>query len=465
MRRHPFRLPVLAIALCLAGAGCALTPPPERSAYDNTWFNGKGLPSGWSSAPTEAYADWIGLTPDAQLAALIREGLEQSQTLQGMALQVQAAGEMITVAGGSGLPQIGLSGSTQYNLRDSLNVFTGGFFGISWEIDVWGRIRYDIRTSEERYASLADDYQFSRLSLAANIGKAWFSVIEADAQLKYLLDSRDSTATLLVLTDKRVTVGAGNPYEAATLRRTLAELDRQVETARLAVRQNRLVLETLVGRPPQGIIEVGAQLPDVAPAIPGGLPSELLERRPDVRAAERRARAAFNVARSAEAARLPRFTLTFGLNSISSDIYVLKNLNNPTVAAGAGINAPLYTGGALAANVRAKNAEQEAARAFYMEKAQQVMSEVEQKLSANISLIDQMRAQRAQLDAARKALDIRKVQRDVGQVDDRAVLNEQITVLAQESALIKLHNRQIAERIDLQLALGGPLAMQPPPGN
>ena len=462
MRRPVFRLAPFAVVAALALAGCALTPPPERSAYGAASFNGQGLPDAWTSAPTVAHGDWIGLQPEPELTALIREGLQQSQSLQGMAAQVQAAGEMITVAGGSNLPQLGLNASTQQNLKDGTTVLTAGLFGISWEVDVWGRIRYGVAANEEAYASAQDDYEFARLSLAAKVAKAWYATVEADAQFNFLSASREATAALLALTDKRVAVGAANPYDAAQLRRSLADLERQVEGAKLAVRQNRLALETLVGRRPQGVISVAAVLPAVAPAIPGGLPSELLERRPDLRAAERRARAAFNVARGAEAARLPRFALTFGLNTINSDIYVLQNVNNPSVAGGASISMPLYAGGALNANVRAKNAEEEAARAYYLDKAQRAFGEVEQKLSANISLIDQLQAQRAQLAAARQALAIRQTQRDIGIVDERAVLGEQLNVLAQESQLVRLQNRQIAERIDLQLALGGPLDAVPP---
>ena len=461
MRRPACSLSPVVAVLALMLAGCALTPPPGRSETDAAIYPGKGLPTGWSSAPTVAYADWMGLAPETELVALVKEGLEQSQSLQGLAAQVQAASERITVAGGSGLPRIGLDGSTQRDLKDNSTILTAGLFGITWEIDLWGRIRYGAAAAEESYFSAADDYQFARLSLAAAIGKAWYATIEADAQLRYLRASRDAMAALLALTEKRVEVGAANPYEAAQLRRSLAETDRQIEAAKLAVRQNRLALETLVGRQPQGVIAVGAELPAVGAEIPGGLPAELLERRPDVRAAERRTRAAFNVAKGADAARLPHLTLTFGLNAISSDIYVLRDVQNPSLAAGAGLAVPLYTGGALEADARARSAEQEAARAFYLDKAQKVFGEVEQKLSANISLIDQMQAQQSQLAAARQALVIRKTQREVGQVDDRAVLNEQINVLAQESALVKLQSRQIAERIDLQLALGGPLGMQP----
>jgi len=461
MRRSSFALAPVAALLGLVLAGCALSPPPGRSETDAAIYTGKALPAGWTSAPTVAYADWMGLAPEPELVALVTEGLDQSQSLQGLAAQVQAAGERITVARGPVLPRIGLDASTQRDFKDNSNILTAGLFGITWEIDLWGRIRYGAAAAEETYFSAADDYQFARLSLAAAIGKTWYATIEADAQLRYLGESRDAAAALLKLTDKRVEVGAANPYEAAQLRRALAESERQLEAAKLAVRQSRLALETLVGRQPQGVIPVGAQLPTVGAEIPGGLPAELLERRPDVRAAERRARAAFNVARGADAARLPRLTLTFGLNGISSDIYVLRDVQNPSIAGGVGLGIPLYTGGALEADARARSAEQEAARAFYLDKAQKVFGEVEQKLSANISLIEQLDAQRSQLAAARQALAIRKTQREVGQVDDRAVLNEQLNVLAQESALAKLQSRQIAERIDLQLALGGPLGMQP----
>ena len=213
LRRAP-----LALAVCLALAGCALTPAPERSTYGAASFNGQGLPAGWTSAPTTAYVDWIGLKPEPELTALVSESLQQSQSLQGMAAQVQAAGEMVTVSGGGQLPQLGLTGSTQQNLKDGTTVLTAGMFGISWEIDVWGRIRYGVAAAEEAYASAQDDYEFARLSLAANVAKAWYATVEADAQLELLRASRTATAQLLALTDTRVAVGAANPYGRRCLR-------------------------------------------------------------------------------------------------------------------------------------------------------------------------------------------------------------------------------------------------------
>ena len=89
MRRPASSLSALVGLISLVLAGCALTPPPDRSETTTAIYPDKGLPAGWSSAPTLAYADWMGLAPEPELVALVKEGLAQSQSLQGMAAQVR----------------------------------------------------------------------------------------------------------------------------------------------------------------------------------------------------------------------------------------------------------------------------------------------------------------------------------------------------------------------------------------
>jgi outer membrane protein, multidrug efflux system len=129
----------------------------------------------------------------------------------------------------------------------------------------------------------------------------------------------------------------------------------QLELARL---QALRALEILIGRYPAAAIETAARLPSMPRPVPVGLPSELLERRPDVIAAERRVASAFYGIEEAKVARLPRISLTASLTSVSSNLFVLKERSNPLVSLGASLLAPIFLGGALQAQVDIRTAEQ-----------------------------------------------------------------------------------------------------------
>ena len=137
---------------------------------------------------------------------------------------------------------------------------------------------------------------------------------------------------------------------------------------------------------PAAEIAVAKRLAPMPPPLPVGMPSELLERRPDVIAAERRVAAAFNRVGEARAARLPRISLTAGGSSISSDVFVLQDRTNPAWGFGANLFAPLYQGGALRAQVEIRTAEQKQAVADYARTAQRAFGEVENALAAENAL-------------------------------------------------------------------------------
>ena len=144
-------------------------------------------------------------------------------------------------------------------------------------------------------------------------------------------------------------------------------------------------LELLLGRYPAAQLEAPGALPPMPPPIPAGLPSELLERRPDVIAAERRVAAAFNRTGEAQAARLPRISLTASVNSISSELFVLQERDNPVWSVGASLLAPIYQGGALKAQVEIRTAEQKQAVAEYARVALRAFSDVENALAAEFA--------------------------------------------------------------------------------
>jgi outer membrane protein TolC len=235
---------------------------------------------------------------------------------------------------------------------------------------------------------------------------------------------------------------------------------RQIELAReQAVR----ALELLLGRYPAGAASVTPRLPGQPDAVPAGLPSELLERRPDVVAAERRVAAAFNRVGEAKAARLPAIALTTGVSAISSDLFVLQSRDNPVWNLGANLLAPIYKGGALQTQVEIRTVEQKQAVAAYASVGLRAFGEVENALSAEIAAREREQILAQTLADNQRALEIVQTQYKVGSTDLRFVTQRQLALAAVQSALVRVQAEQRVQRMNLHLALGGSFEPRPAP--
>ena len=253
----------------------------------------------------------------------------------------------------------------------------------------------------------------------------------------------------------RLRVGKGDEYDVAT---GLANLDTYhdvVAQLELARSQALRALETLIGRYPAGAVDVPTRFAATPPPVPGGLPSELLERRPDVVAAERRVASAFYSIEEAKAARLPRISLTASLTSVSSDLFVLTERNNPVVSFGASLLAPIFLGGQLQAQVDIRTGEQAQAIADYGRIASRAFGEVENALSAGFALDDRTTILGRVIADNERALELSQVRYRVGSGDLRAVSQQQLALYSARSAQIHVEAERRVQRVNLYLALGG----------
>jgi len=228
-----------------------------------------------------------------------------------------------------------------------------------------------------------------------------------------------------------------------------------VQQLDLAYQQALRALETLAGRYPAAAAGVPEQLPAKPGAVPVGMPSELLERRPDVVAAERRVAAAFYRVEEAKAARLPQISLTASVTSISSELFVLKSVANPVWGVGATLLAPLFTGGALEAQVEVRTAEQKQAVAEFGRTGARAFGEVENALSSEFSLDERALILGRSVTENGRALELANTRYRVGSGDLRAVQERQLALYAARTALTHVQAEQLVQRVNLYLALGG----------
>jgi NodT family efflux transporter outer membrane factor (OMF) lipoprotein len=325
----------------------------------------------------------------------------------------------------------------------------------NWELDLWGRVRSGREAARTQHASAALDAEYARQSIAALAAKSWFLASEARLQKAIAEDMTASVERSLGLAQERLRVGRGDESDVTLARASLATYRDSVRNLEYSYRQAVRALESLAGRYPAGALEVPAQLAAMPGPIPAGMPSELLERRPDVVAAERRVAAAFYGVEEAKAARLPRISLTAAVTSISSELFVLKDRDNPVWSAGAAISAPLFLGGQLQSQIDIRSAEQKQAMAEYARVGARAFSEVESALSAGFTLEEREAILKEAVAENTRALEFTNVRYRVGVGDLRAVQQQSLALSAARTALLRVQAERLVQRVNLHLALGG----------
>lgn len=449
----------IAIAVLLGAlvAGCALQNPPSQQELQAQAMPHTAVPPGWTAGAVTSMpaADrWLATFDDAALTALVKEAIVHNADLQAAAARVAQAAGYLQVASASLLPTLGAarvwSGKT-----GSGGGLNGIWLNASLELDVWGRVRYGEAAAREQLAAVDADYAFARQSLAAMVAKSWFIAIESGLQRAVLQDMVAAADQLLQLAQERRRIGPGSELEVAEARAGVAGYRDGLRQAELAQQNALRAIELLLGRYPSAEVAVATRFPSLPPPVPAGLPSQLLERRPDVVAAERRVALAFDRVGEAKAAMLPRISLTASVSAISSDVFVLKDRSNPAWGFGANLLAPLYQGGALRAQVEIRSAEQQAAVAAYASAGQRAFADVENALAAEFALRDRAALLDAQVRDSTRALDLAQVQYRVGSVDLRTVQGKQIALYGARTTRLRVQAEQLAQRVNLHLALGG----------
>jgi len=452
---------VLAVAFVVAAlGGCALKKPPEHVELTKEALPNLQAPVAWT-APAGAAGTagavasaWLATFHDPQLDSLVEEALRYNPDLRVAAARVEQAASYVKVAGATLLPQVNALARGGGALSGDSSGLEGLGVFANWELDLWGRVRAGREAARDQYTSAALDAEYARQSLAALVAKSWFLATEARMQKAIAEEMVGSSEKQLALAQDRLRIGRGDEYDVALSRANLATFRDSVRSLDLAHQQAVRALEALAGRYPAAALQVPAQLATAGP-VPVGMPSELLERRPDVIAAERRVAAAFYRVEEAKAARLPRISLTAAVSSISSELFVLKDRDNPVWSAGASISAPLFTGGALQGQVEVRTAEQKQALAEYGRVGARAFGEVENALSSAFTLDEREAILTESVTANSRALELANVRYRVGVGDLRAVQQQALALHAARTALLRVQAERLVQRVNLHLALGG----------
>jgi NodT family efflux transporter outer membrane factor (OMF) lipoprotein len=457
---------LIPLAAAAAATACVLKNPPEAAELKAAAMPEVKVPPQWTAAGAgtgTVSSNWLAGFKDDQLTALVVEAIAHNPNLQIGAARMEQAQLYAKLAGAKLYPSVDLLAKGGGKLSGDQSGLQGAVLTANWEIDLWGRVRYGRAAAAADAASVAGDYEYARQSLAAQVAKAYFLATEADLQADVARRTIQDSDLLIQLAETRSKVGVGNDEDVFVARASAGTYRDALRGIELAQEQARRAIELLVGRYPAGTAPTSPQLPGQTDAIPSGLPSELLERRPDVVAAERRVAAAFHRIHEAKAARLPSISLTTGLSTISSSLFVLKDRNNPTWNAGASLLMPIFRGGALKTQVEIRTAEQKQALASYADVGLKAFGEVEAALSAEIAARDREKILAGTLSDSQRALEIVQTQFKVGSTDLRFVNQRQLALNSTQSALVRMQAEQRVQRVNLHLALGGSFEKPPEP--
>ncbi len=454
-------LPMVAVGALLTACGAAPSREEVEADVDQAVESETPIsPEQWGTQSDAGVVQvgWIDTFNDPALTKLIEEAQANNRDLAAAAANVDRAWALARQAGAALAPNIGLSTDVGVTGRaDSSSSTTNLSLGlqVSWEVDLWGRLRAGERGAAAGAQAIEADYRFAQYSLAAATAKAYFTAIEANLQTNIARETVGILEETQRIVDVKHDNGMASAQDVSLTRSDLASARERLTAVGGSYRDALRALEVLLGRYPGAELEVRDSLPSVPSPPPAGVPSELLERRPDIVAAERRVAAAFNATAQAKAARLPTVGLTGDLGGASDSLSELLDPGNVAWRLGRSMLAPIFDGGRRREAVEIATAEQEQALAAYGQAALNAFSELETNLDQGV-----VAAQRAVdlEEAAREAENafrIASLRYEEGEEDLLSVLLIQQRVISAKSSLSSVERLLLEQRINLNLALGG----------
>lgn len=433
--------------------------PPVAFTESKEWKAG---------TPNDAWAkgSWWEVFHDPELNALEAEIDVTNQTLKSAEARFRQARAMVLEQRSARFPTVG-SGASIGHQRLSSNApvpapaydtISGNFnLGLqaSWEPDLWGRIHNEVASAVESAQATAADVENARLSLHAEAALDYFDLRSLDEEQRILEDAVAAYQKALALTEDRYRGGAANRAEVAEARTQLEATGAQAVDVTDLRAQYQHAIAVLTGRPPEGFTIAPKALPAELPVIPPGVPSELLERRPDIAAAERRVASANSEIGLARAAFYPQVLLAAAVGLQGSSITNWLNWPSRLWAVGPSAAQTLFDGGRRRAVLQESTANYDALVADYRESVLTAFQQVEDNLASLRILEEQAQRQQRAVAAARDSEGLSLSRYQGGLVTYLEVVTAQSTRLANERVAVGVERRRLEASVLLIRALGG----------
>ena len=445
--------------LALLLSACAVGPDyqrPQQELGDQYRYVDGWVQLG-TTTPPKLEPDWWKIYDDARLDGLMSQLLKDNLTLQQAEARYRQAQAGLRSAQAGLFPTLGSNASATRSGGDTGAGNRYSLSGsVSWELDVWGRVRRNIEAGQASAQASGADLAATQLSLQSSLAQTYFRLVSLDAETRLMDQTVAAYERSLQMTENRYQAGVA-------ARADVAASEAQLENARvqrLTLERQRAVYENalavLTGRPPSAfLLPSDVDLPDEVPVASTGIPSQLLQRRPDIVAAERRVAEANARIGVAQSAWFPSLTLSAQGGYSSGQWAQWLSAPSQFWSLGPTLALALFDGGARRAAVDSARAEHEAQSAAYRQTVLTALREVEDYL-VSLRVQEQEQATQARaLDAARETLQLTSNQYDAGMVDYLSVVQVQASALNAERAAISLQADRLVNSVLLIAALGG----------
>ncbi|MGJ3231209.1 MAG: efflux transporter outer membrane subunit [Oceanicaulis sp.] len=460
LRALPPAFAALALAACAGGPDYdPAAPVPVQDAY-------AALPSEFAPAND----DWIAAFEDARLVELVDTALQRNPNVEAARAGLAAARAQARVANAGRLPTLDarLRGSETEGGVQSGSSFSLGLEA-SWQADVWGRISDSARAGYLNAQAAEADWAGARLSIAAATARAWYSLTEAGLQTALSRQDVDTRARQLNIVERRFQRGVARSSDVRTARSALASSEAALASRERAEAAAARQLETLIAAYPDASLAPAEALP-VLGALPyPGTPQGLVERRPDIVAAEARLEAAGFSADAARKALYPSLSLTASVTDQARDLEDVLDFDNLVSQVAASILAPIFRGGQLRAQADQAEAQARQQAARYVDAVLTALREAENAIDADQRLNERVEALAVAAEEARAALELVERQYASGVATIFELIDAQTRLINADSQLIAARAARVDNRIGLHLAVAGDFeaggGYAPPTGN
>jgi len=450
--------------------GCAALSPGSR-------MGAVGAPGAWA-ASKEAKAGidrkWVRKIGGSELSGLVDRALSHNPDMKAAAARVDRAAAEAKIAGAGRLPSLGLGGDGRRNKQNFIGFPFGAAgggvpsnisqqFGVNlsaaWEVDVWGRAKAGQEAAIANAEARQYEYDAARVSLAGQVTKAWLALGEANEQVALAKNAVEATQVLADAVRQRferaILDDGGSPAqvrltESEVASRTAALAERGQERERV-LRQ----LEILLGSYPSGRLSEQVRLPNFPSPTPVGLPSELLQRRPDILAAERELASSGRRVKQAKLARFPSLSLTGSSGTTSESILDVLKSDFGVWSIGGSLTQPIFQGGEISGGIEREQAVERERVALLQKTVLNAFGEVEQALVAGSYLAKRESAAKKASELASEAAERAGEEFGAGTGDVLTLIDATQREIDSASRYAAIRRLRLENRVDLHLALGG----------
>ena len=460
----PYRVALVTAAGVLA-ASCTFGPNYKRPVVETPAAH-RG-----AAATPESLADvkWFELFRDETLTKLVSAALERNFELRIAAERVLQARAALGISRADQFPAVDASGGFTASRQSQRGAFRGvpggastdvtyteAGFSLGWELDVWGRLRRLTEAARAEYLATEEARRGVITTLVADVSETYLELRALDLELQIAARTRDAATESLRLTEARRASGAASGIDIRQAEQLLFTATGQIASIERDIAQTENALSLLLGRSP-GDVPRGQPLEafQAPPAVPAGLPSALLERRPDIRQAEPALVAANARIGAALADRLPRISLTGFLGAQSRALTDLLSSPARLATATAGATVPVFNAGRTRGNIELAKAVQREAAVNYERAIYTAFRDVADSLAAYGKTTEQRGQQERLVETLRESTRL-SAQRYQGGIDSYLpVLDAQRNLFQGELELARLRQRELASIVQLYRALGG----------